>query len=830
MELNNLDSVIELLNNTDPEKIYLTSDWHIFKNRYKKERNFVNTSDIIKWCKDNIKEDDVFMYLGDISYRWTKGQDKLEVERLMSSLPGKKILIIGNHDMFTGKEEYYTGCGFEYAFDELRWNNIIFTHKPIDMHEAPDNFTLNIHGHMHNERKYNTTDGSQNVNVYPYFFDNKPVTLKYILDHKEELMKENERSNWVNMDEFVLPSRHCGISYYLENSTKRSHLKNSQFGIPEDRKFPLDTREHVNSAIKLFGHAEESKKHSLAKRIKVAADRYGITISKKSQVYKYLGEVKTVNESVKTLIPSEIDTIIFDMGSVLVDDIGYELYKDTNIPEEYHKELYELIGDYLFFKTKGTKNKTEIMKCNFDEIVEYMVSISPEHLRQYILEALNKMCDSLFVFPYTYDLLNLLRSKGYKLFYLSNWDKWSFEKEGYIFDKLLKQFDGGLFSYECGIEKPDTEIYYKLVNKYGINTSTSLFFDDKYENVETAVKYIGMHGIVFNQDIPKMILNNETILTHGDMIEKINLNDINWWYLSKQKNPMVVDEEMYYKSIEDAIKFYTKDINESCNMYVFTCNGGLDYDDALKMIPLGQISINEHGSYKWNIQYPIAKRGDRIESLLEWSMASCNPVIGITRPYVLKVQNDCGSLINAKKYALSPDIISDKYLVVNEESKLEVVDSNYFDNCTFEQYEFVGDKKFLERLNKAYKEDRVVDESFIYSALSNRLLLSEDQIDFDDNFVKVDLNLEYEKQQSSLNTFINEFYECTNNPMGTIFNISESVFLKNPLDGELYRYDDKISLMEDVNGYFYYDHLTKKRTRSVSSMDLLTETMIKSIL
>ena len=155
MELNNTDSVIELLNNTDLDRIFLTSDWHIFKNRYKKEANLVNTQNIIKWCKDNIKEDDIFMYLGDISYRWTKGKDKTEVESIMSSLPGKKILIIGNHDKFTGKEDYYTGCGFDYAFDELRWKDLIFTHKPIDMHTVPDIFTLNIHGHMHNERKYN---------------------------------------------------------------------------------------------------------------------------------------------------------------------------------------------------------------------------------------------------------------------------------------------------------------------------------------------------------------------------------------------------------------------------------------------------------------------------------------------------------------------------------------------------------------------------------------------------------------------------------------------------------------------------------------------------
>ena len=55
MELNNTDSVIELLNNTDLDRIFLTSDWHIFKNRYKKEANLVNTQNIIKWCKENIE-------------------------------------------------------------------------------------------------------------------------------------------------------------------------------------------------------------------------------------------------------------------------------------------------------------------------------------------------------------------------------------------------------------------------------------------------------------------------------------------------------------------------------------------------------------------------------------------------------------------------------------------------------------------------------------------------------------------------------------------------------------------------------------------------------
>ena len=34
------------------------------------------------------------------------------------------------------------------------------------------------------------------------------------------------------------------------DETKRSDLPDSEFGIPEDRKFPLDTAEHAHSAIK----------------------------------------------------------------------------------------------------------------------------------------------------------------------------------------------------------------------------------------------------------------------------------------------------------------------------------------------------------------------------------------------------------------------------------------------------------------------------------------------------------------------------------------------------------------------------------------------------
>lgn len=68
---------------------------------------------------------------------------------------------------------------------------------------------------------------------------------------------------------------------------ERNSLPDSAFGLPEDRKYPLNDESHVKSAIKLFGHCSEDKKAKLAKRICREAKKYGISITPDSEVYKY---------------------------------------------------------------------------------------------------------------------------------------------------------------------------------------------------------------------------------------------------------------------------------------------------------------------------------------------------------------------------------------------------------------------------------------------------------------------------------------------------------------------------------------------------------------
>lgn len=79
----------------------------------------------------------------------------------------------------------------------------------------------------------------------------------------------------------------------ITESTKRSELPDEEFGIPEERKYPLDTEEHVRSAIKLFNHVDRKYEAELAKRILQKKSEYGIddiTIGEKNRLSKYITE------------------------------------------------------------------------------------------------------------------------------------------------------------------------------------------------------------------------------------------------------------------------------------------------------------------------------------------------------------------------------------------------------------------------------------------------------------------------------------------------------------------------------------------------------------
>jgi len=97
-----------------------------------------------------VKPEDTLYLLGDVSFG---GKDK--VESFISRLPGKKILILGNHDFIIKRKDE-----FRAYFHEVRdiksckigENRFIMSHAPfaewVDCHKG----VIHLHGHLHGNK------------------------------------------------------------------------------------------------------------------------------------------------------------------------------------------------------------------------------------------------------------------------------------------------------------------------------------------------------------------------------------------------------------------------------------------------------------------------------------------------------------------------------------------------------------------------------------------------------------------------------------------------------------------------------------------------------
>lgn len=93
------------------------------------------------------------------------------------------------------------------------------------------------------------------------------------------------------------------VELYMVTETSRSKLPDSEFGIPEERKYPLDTEKHVRSAIKLFNHCEPKYEKELADNIIKKLNEYDIddvSFGKNNRFGKYYKE-SSVTEACKDL-------------------------------------------------------------------------------------------------------------------------------------------------------------------------------------------------------------------------------------------------------------------------------------------------------------------------------------------------------------------------------------------------------------------------------------------------------------------------------------------------------------------------------------------------
>ena len=74
------------------------------------------------------------------------------------------------------------------------------------------------------------------------------------------------------------------------STNDRNELPASMYGLPSEKKYPLNDANHVRSAMAYFSHCDKDKKKELARNIMKAAKKHGVKVSQDSEVYKTLHE------------------------------------------------------------------------------------------------------------------------------------------------------------------------------------------------------------------------------------------------------------------------------------------------------------------------------------------------------------------------------------------------------------------------------------------------------------------------------------------------------------------------------------------------------------
>ncbi|MBE5755784.1 MAG: HAD family phosphatase [Clostridiales bacterium] len=99
------------------------------------------------------------------------------------------------------------------------------------------------------------------------------------------------------------------------------------------------------------------------------------------------------------------------------------------------------------------------------------------------------------VMPECLEYVRKLKADGYKLYLLTNITEGSHKYIDSVMD-IDSLFDGGIYSYQDGVKKPNQEIYQLLIDRFGLKKEETIFFDDKEKNVKAAREF-GIQAEVF---------------------------------------------------------------------------------------------------------------------------------------------------------------------------------------------------------------------------------------------------------------------------------------------------------------------------------------------
>ena len=184
-----------------------------------------------------------------------------------------------------------------------------------------------------------------------------------------------------------------------------------------------------------------------------------------------------------------VDTVVFDLGGVLIDWNPRYLYRKLFQGDEAGMEqfLVEVCSPAWNYQQDEGRSWAEAAAILTERFPHHAALIDAYHLRWE--EMLNGPIQG------SVEILKRLRDRGTPLYALTNWSWETFPIALRLFD-FLGWFDGLVVSGEVKLAKPDPRIYQLLFERFAVDPTRSVFIDDSPANMATAIT-LGMRGIHF---------------------------------------------------------------------------------------------------------------------------------------------------------------------------------------------------------------------------------------------------------------------------------------------------------------------------------------------
>ena len=123
-----------------------------------------------------------------------------------------------------------------------------------------------------------------------------------------------------------------------------------------------------------------------------------------------------------------------------------------------------------------------------------MITAEPEYEEQ-IRITFDRVGECMKRCDYAIPWIRHLQKQGLKVLYLSNYSPHTMASNPDVLN-FVPFMDGGIFSCDVRINKPDPEIFRLLIEKYDLTPENSAFIDDNLDNIDTAGK-LGFNAIQF---------------------------------------------------------------------------------------------------------------------------------------------------------------------------------------------------------------------------------------------------------------------------------------------------------------------------------------------